>query len=256
VAYELFDLIGIHMRSLTVAEQNVLKGVFVNTVPVDKIIVTSIPGKDNRPFTIPGSLVISLSPFIPLAGPVIALSGLVLHLQDKYLINVGGMYSDQSLLPSTYDTNKHELKGSMLVHESTHVWQGVNGAFSWWYVFDSLYNQAQSGSHAYDVDETHLQTWDSYGVEQQAHLVEDWYSRGSQINDVCYPFIRDNIRPARPWAQTLFTVITTVFQAGAVNSATSVSGGPTTATGGRQIGGRPVNASVFRPGSAGVRGPR
>jgi len=252
VAYDLFDLVGIHMRSLTNDERNAVRGVFQISVPLDKILVTSIPGKDGRPFTLPGSLVVSFSPFIPGLGPLLTLSSLILNLQDKYLINVGSMYSDQSLLPSKYDTNKQERPGSMLVHETTHVWQGVNSAFSWWYVFDSLYNQALEGSHAYDVDETHLQTWDTYGVEQQAHLVEDWYSRGSQFNDVCYPFIRDNIRPARPWATTVFTVLVSPFQAGQTSASTRAALGGSSSppiAPGRSA----ASAAVFRPGVGGIR---
>lgn len=207
VAYELGDLIGINMRSLTNAERGVLRGVFQNSLPVDKILVTSIPGKDGRAFTLPGTLVTAMVSIIPGIGPLIALGSLIEDLQDKYLINVGDMY--QSMLPSNYDNQRAERSGSLLVHESTHVWQGYNSGFSWWYVFNSLYNQIKCGSHAYDVDETHLQTWSSYGVEQQAHLVENWYSRGSSTTDSNYPFIRDNIRPGRPSAQTFLRVVAT-----------------------------------------------
>lgn len=234
VAYKLADLVGIHMRKLTLSERAVLSGVFQNAVPLDKVLVTSIPGKDGRPFTIPGSMVTTLSLLIPVLGPLVTLESLMLNLLDKYLINVGGMYSDKALLPSTYDTNKRERAGSMLVHETTHVWQGVHSAFSWWYVFQSLYTQAQEGSHAYDVDESHLQTWNRYGVEQQAHLVEDWFTRGSLTTDVCYPFIRDNVRPGKPNAETRFPVKLNPVLAGKIGSiqaalTQTTTTGPTTA---------------------------
>ena len=154
-----------------------------------------------RAFTIPGSMVVDLAWIIPVFGPLISLGGMVEHLQDKFLINVGDVQY-RRLIPSHYDTQTGEKAGSLLVHESTHVWQGIHSAFSWGYVFNSLYYQYKCGSRAYDVDETNLHTWGTYNVEQQAHLVEDWYSRGSLTTDSNYPFIRDNILPGRPSAAT------------------------------------------------------
>jgi hypothetical protein len=252
VVYDLYDLIGIHMRSLTWIERDIVQGVFWDSVPPDKILITSIPGKDGRPFTIPGSMVIALAPLVPVLGEVVALSGLLLHLQDKFLINVGSMYSNASLYPSVYDTNKSEKAGSMVIHESTHVWQGIHSAFSWWYVFNSLYNQITCGDAAYDVDEKNLKTFSTYNVEQQAHLIEDWYSRGSLTTDVCYPYVRDNIRPGKP---TAMTGLTTVASQGAVNrvgaTAMTQAGGPAK-TGPANVAGR-VGANVMgRPGIGGV----
>jgi hypothetical protein len=235
VLYDLYDLIGIHMRSLTWIERDIVTNTFWNSVPPDKIIITSIPGKDGRAYTLPGSLVIALAPIVPVLGEVVALSGLLMHLQDKYLINVGSMYSDHSLYPSSYDTNRYEAPGSLLIHESTHVWQGYNSAFSWWYVFNSLYNQYKCGDHAYDVDEGNLKNWDTYNVEQQAHLIEDWFSRGSKPTDVCYPYVRDNIRPGKPWNPTLLQIAASPLTMGRAGMATQLGGpaqpGPATVVG-------------------------
>src|SRR5262249_51109429 len=118
-----------------------------------------------------------------------------------YLINVGKA-AYNNLMPSPYDTARGEKAGSLLIHESTHVWQGHNAAFSWGYVFNSLYNQIKCGSHAYDVDFVKLKQWDSYGVEQQATLVEHWFSDGSLVTDHLYPFVRDNVRTGHPKAHT------------------------------------------------------
>jgi hypothetical protein len=245
VAYELGDLVGIHMRSLTQAERDVLRNVFQGSLPVDKILVTSIPGKDGRAFTIPGSMVVALAPIIPVIGPLITLAGLIEDLQDKYLINVGSQYG--SLLPSSYDFQTMERSGSLLVHESTHVWQGIHSAFSWWYVFNSLYSQYKCGQHAYDVDEAHLTTWSDYGVEQQAHLVENWYSRGSKTTDTNYPFIRDNIRPGKPSAKTVFPVTINSAVAGRASSAaTSAVAPPPPPPGSSTVIGRAATA-VVRP---------
>lgn len=212
VAHALGDLVGIHMRSLTTKERAVLAGVFGKSLPLDRILITSIGGKDGRAFTIPGSMVPALAWVIPGVGPLITLGSLIEHLQDKYLINVGKTQFG-AMLPSEYDGKAKERSGSLLVHEATHVWQGTHAAFSWQYVFNSLYFQIKCGSHAYDVDEKRLQTWNKYGVEQQAHLVENWYNRGSSITDVDYPFIRDNIRPGKPNAATSFSARASIISA-------------------------------------------
>jgi hypothetical protein len=201
VAHAIGDLIGIHMRSLTKDEKDLLRPVFQHTLPLDKILITSISGKDGRAFTIPGSMVVSLSALIPVVGHVLALAGLIEHLQDRFLINVGGD-AYKRLIPSAYDGKQGEKAGSLLVHESTHVWQGYNAAFSWWYVFNSLYNQARCGSHAYDVDESHRKQWTGYGVEQQATVVERWFSRGSKTTDDLFPYVQDNIRKGKPFGRT------------------------------------------------------
>ncbi len=201
IAHAIGDLIGVHMRTLSAQERAVLFPVFGSSLPYDRILLTSISGKDGRAFTVPGSMVLSISALIPVFGPVLALAGLIEHLHDKFLINVGKA-AYQNMLVTQYDADFNELAGSELVHESTHVWQGYNGAFSWGYVFNSLYYQAKCGSKAYDVDETKLKQWDDYNVEQQGTVVEHWYSRGSNVMDKLYPFVRDNVRKGNPSAHT------------------------------------------------------
>jgi hypothetical protein len=201
IAHAVGDLIGLHMRPLTAHERSILMPIFDHTLPYDRILLTSIAGKDGRAFTVPGSMVLTISALIPVFGPLIALGGLIEHLQDKFLMNVGKT-AYMGMIPAPYDGAMGEMAGSELVHESTHVWQGHNGAFSWGYVFNSLYYQAKCGSNAYHVDESHLGQWDNYNVEQQGSIVEHWYSRGSSQTDRLYPYVRDNIRTGHPGAQT------------------------------------------------------
>jgi hypothetical protein len=201
VAHAIGDLIGVHMRNLTKPEKDLLRPIFQHSLPLDRILITSISGKDGRAFTIPGSMVVVLANLIPVVGQIISLAGLIEHLQDKYLINVGkGAYDH--LIGSSYDNSFHEKAGSLLVHEATHAWQGHNFAFSWWYVFNSLYNQIRCGSRAYDVDESKRQQWTTYGVEQQATLIEHWFSRGSSASDTAFPYLQDNIRKGKPFGRT------------------------------------------------------
>jgi hypothetical protein len=116
------------------------------------------------------------------------------------------------------------------------------------YIFNSLYEQAENGQTAYSVDEKHLKSWDTYGVEQQAVLVEKWFSEGSSTTDGKYGYIQSNIRPARPWAQTLFPLAVSGVGRRASSSAAGMVGG--TGTAGAATGG---GAAPFRPGSAGTK---
>ena len=220
VAHVVGDITGIHMRGLTAAEKTLVKSAFGHTVPVNKILITSISGAGGRPFTVPGSMVVAGSAAIPGIGPVLALAGMIEHLQDKYLINFGkGNYP--RLIPSQWDGKNKVRAGATLVHESCHVWQGVSGAFSWSYVFNSLYYQCTCGKAAYNVpgvsdagvsgtvrtytvDRKSLKPWVQLHAEQQAHVVEIWFTRGASKTDVLYAYIHDNVAANRPHAATHF----------------------------------------------------
>lgn len=81
---------------------------------------------------------------------------------------------------------------ALLVHELTHVWQGQNGIFTSAYVANSAWHQAFSGSAAYKYKPG--KNWSEYNVEQQAHIVEDWYVGGMSTGSPLYRYIRDIIR--------------------------------------------------------------
>jgi hypothetical protein len=68
---------------------------------------------------------------------------------------------------------------STLIHELTHVWQGHHDRGAWDYVAKSLYVQGKYGEKAYAYDKSNYKDWDTYNVEQQAQIVEDWYGVAS-----------------------------------------------------------------------------
>ena len=41
---------------------------------------------------------------------------------------------------------------------------------------------------------TVIKPWDSFGVEEQAQIVEDWFKNGLKSSDPRFHYIRDNIR--------------------------------------------------------------
>ena len=143
-------------------EYHIVSGVFGATLPYRaRILVTDAAGMDGRAFTIPTSLVSTLLGMAPGAFMIGAAVGGYLgsFLNLAYLMNVGADYD-------TLGTSQQRL----LVHETTHVWQGKNSTLALTYVFSSVINQGLYGGSAYSY--TAGQPWRSYNAEQQA-LVPD-----------------------------------------------------------------------------------
>jgi hypothetical protein len=112
-----------------------------------------------------------------------------------YLMNVGPAgYIDM--------TASADLK-SLLVHETTHVWQGHNAVFAMTYVINSAYHQCKGvvtggfnnrvAAYSYQPG----QWFKTYNAEQQAHIVQDWYESGEPQSGPLWPYIRDNIRAGK-----------------------------------------------------------
>ena len=87
------------------------------------------------------------------------------------------------------------------IHELTHVWQGHHSTFSWEFMADSLLAQGRAlivhGDRNKAYDFVAGETWDSYNVEQQANIVENWFANGMNTSDPLYVYITDNIRAGR-----------------------------------------------------------
>lgn len=76
-----------------------------------------------------------------------------------------------------------------LIHELTHVWQGHNeGQVIFNYMIRSLVSQSWAiATHfdrgkAYNYDTKNYLKWSDYNVEQQANIVEQWFSFDSNNN--------------------------------------------------------------------------
>lgn len=170
------------IRVMNNLEYEIVSQVFGNTLPYKvRIWITNGAGKDGRPFTIPTSLIASILA-IPVAGFFGGVVGgyVASALNLAYLINVGDSYNKLS------SDNQ-----ALLVHETAHVWQGKNSRFSQTYVYNSIINQHFKGLGAYDY--VAGESWSSYNVEQQAHIIQDWFVNGEQA-DSLFPYIRDYVR--------------------------------------------------------------
>jgi hypothetical protein len=170
------------IRKMTTTEYDIVTRVMGDTLPYRfRIWITDAAGVDGRAFTIPTSLISTILN-MPATGFLAGITGGYLGslVNLAYLINVG----------NKYDTLASTHKG-LLVHETTHVWQGKNSVFALSYVFNSIYNQCLKGNaYAYTAG----QSWSSYNVEQQASIVEDWFLGGEKETSNLFPYIRDHVR--------------------------------------------------------------
>ncbi len=88
---------------------------------------------------------------------------------------------------------------AVFIHEMTHVWQAENswGIAAVW--LSSIVCQCQRQGNAYQYGEGNLgkKSWDDFGKEEQAQIVQDWFSNGLSVSDKRFPYIRDNIRKGK-----------------------------------------------------------
>jgi hypothetical protein len=168
------------IRPMHPAEYQIVSRVFGNTLPYRiRILVTDGAGLDGRPFTIPTSLVSTLTGWEATIFAV-GLGPYAHFLNLAYLINVGDEFV-------TLGTSSKDV----LVHETAHVWQGNNSVLPSAYVFSSIINQCfRANAYAYEPGKR----WSSYNVEQQASIVEDWFMSGESTSSVLYPYIVNHVR--------------------------------------------------------------
>jgi hypothetical protein len=230
---------GPFYRRMMASEIAMARRVFQDTIPYDRVRITLLAGRDDRPFTIPGNFVptlalapvtaAALNPLIFIVVPTLlipelavlgAAAFLLLFMRDLYLVNMGPLLFATDI--ASPPTSKYDQ--SVLIHELTHVWQGEHGIIQWGYVLDSVLAQGGcmlqgdfDGNAAYDIgtgkdgslrdiDDGRLKTFSAYNAEQQARLVEFFFDRDSfpaffPINHFL-PYVRDNIRTSNPTAPT------------------------------------------------------
>ncbi|MDQ2764520.1 MAG: hypothetical protein M3Y22_13900, partial [Pseudomonadota bacterium] len=167
------DVLTAKSRPLTNPEIAEAKTVFSDTINCKKIVIADALGYNNRAFTFIGAA-------------------------DIYTLFMG---------PSVFAAMR-AADWHTFIHEMTHVWQGQNHFISSGYMLNSVVSQAIEGNTAYDY--TPGQMWGEYNVEQQAHLVEDWYNDdGKSVASRRYYYIENCIRkPWRAWFSDMFVDLT------------------------------------------------
>jgi hypothetical protein len=171
------------IRPISSMEYHIVSGVFGTTLPHrSRILITDGAGLDGRAFTIPTSflsLVPGVNPALFLPTAIAGYLGSAINV--AYLINVGRFYG---ALTTT--------RQGLLIHETSHVWQGKNSTFALTYVFNSVLSQCLHGVRAYSY--TAGQPWKSYNAEQQAMIIEDWFIKGQPKTGPLYPYIVNHVQ--------------------------------------------------------------
>lgn len=111
-------------------------------------------------------------------------------------------------LDRIYVTKHHfsMVPNEILIHELAHVWQGTHdGITGWGYKISSLVHQgyhmargnSRNAAYTYDAKLVGLIPWSMYPAEEQAQIVEDWFSNGEQTSHPAYRYIYWCIRRLR-----------------------------------------------------------
>jgi hypothetical protein len=159
-------------RGLRREERDIARQVFQSSIPYCRVEIHPGIGIGGAPFTLPFPL--------PIVSPIAL--GYIIHAGAEAFF--AGMH--------TTDASR-----ATLIHELTHVWQGVHGLWSTQFVHSSVIAQGRAiaGGNREDVYiYTAGLTWDEYNVEQQARIVQDWFTGGMDTSSPLFPYIRDELR--------------------------------------------------------------
>jgi hypothetical protein len=97
------------------------------------------------------------------------------------------------------------MPGQVFIHELTHAWQIGNTSFMPGLICDSILHRDYDYRDESDPStEWSRRPWSSFNLEQQAHIVDDWYQAYSSdlnsvvaLRDPAFHFISENIRTGR-----------------------------------------------------------
>ena len=103
-------------------------------------------------------------------------------LGGGFTINVGPDYYPD-LMQTPY-------RRALLIHELTHVWQYYHG---YTVIAGSFWANTIGMGYDYTIEES--DSWADFNVEQQAHIVEDWYAQAMSRTDDRFVFIEKIIWP-------------------------------------------------------------
>ena len=149
VAVDGLARLGSTSRSLTAAEHALADLVFKGSLDSATITLTDTAGGGGRAFTFLGMNAGSMN------------------------LNLGDDYKDQ---PDLSIKSYRDL----LIHELVHAWQWKNGGNDAGYVVSGIgarFEELFRGQHATYHPDRIGRDWEEYHLEQQATIVEEWFSR-------------------------------------------------------------------------------
>jgi hypothetical protein len=173
-------LLDIKHRSMTDEERQFASKVFLDRIPFDRVTLTNLSHGGGRKYTIPS-------------------------IDGSILVNLNDAYDDPVHYVDATPGSDYSQPGAVFIHELTHAWQIANTSFVPGLICD------MSNNYSYHVGTTEdgrlvdrswaLLPWTGFNLEQQAHIVDDWYGKWYQdlngfgaTNDPAFHFIQDNIR--------------------------------------------------------------
>ena len=165
-------------RLLKKSEIEFARQVFEDQLPYDKVHLASyyLPGNDGVPVTLA-----SVSSIIPV------------NTLRHYTIYFGPEVFERGAdRPGIRDT---------FIHELTHVWQGYHSSLGWEYMVNSMIAQGHAiltqgdRNRAYDYKAG--KPWKKYNVEQQALIVQQWFTDGMREEDERFTYIAKHIRKGK-----------------------------------------------------------
>ena len=143
----------VKIRRLRPEEEDFARDVFGGSLDFDRIRLTNLSGMSTRPFTIP-------------------------TVDNTILVNLGNSFDT----PTTA-VFPGKVPGQLLIHELTHAWQIQHASLEDGYVpgwlCEGIGEQVLQGSAAYNYGPPGP-PWRSFGVEAQAHMVDEWFAGTGQ----------------------------------------------------------------------------
>ena len=122
------------------------------------------------------------------------------HGLDDSIYSNAGIGADRIYVTKAYYAR---VPNYILVHELVHVWQATNLGFTGWgYKLNSLAHQGyhkllghgRNAAYTYDRSKLGKDGFEDFSTEEQAQIVEDWFSRGEQRTDPAFRYIHHCIR--------------------------------------------------------------
>lgn len=190
------EIADVEHRAMSGTEIDFAKRVFGDHIDYDRVRLTDLSQNNDRKFVMPS-------------------------VDGSILVNLGSAFANPLTYTST--TGEYLQPGSLFIHELVHAWQITQRSLPSVISDMSSNYDYHSGSTAAGrlLDRSWTtRAWDSFNIEQQAHIVNDWYGAhvrtqgagwaiqdgvpvtdlGSQaaLTDPAWRFIRDHIRLGAP----------------------------------------------------------
>lgn len=179
IAFVSNEDLHVSYRSMTAQEVELANRIFQDTLPIDRIRITNlyVPGKNGlaREFVAPA-------------------------IDGSILVNMGKNFN-HTLEPDVQGRVQYSRPGEVLAHELTHAWQIHHATFVAGFICSAMLNR----DYIYDLNHVKQHAvWSSFGIEQQASIVDDWYgdhctdlNSHAALNNPRFFYIAGHIRIGR-----------------------------------------------------------